>query len=598
MFGTKEKFALQRAVFARNASAFYIFEDYYTHLLRLSSYKPGAMVDSTPFIFNLRLFAGDSELPYTYFSDAGTLRIESTDGTVEFVFTDQEQLRVRGKGGVTLRIELCPAIKEMGTSACRGIRPLQDGAWEAVFGTYGKLLFVPLQGEIEVTSPWNKKLSRYDEVIFDCVPAENGEFEAAVHESMVEVERSVDYLPFDELVKASLADYDEFKKNYLPAARGYEKLWDYAIYQIWSHRTKASGGFKEPGILFQYTWVAGVFSWQQSYHATAMLANPKEAWRQICLLFQYQDEKTGRIPGHLTYIGGANTTLQPPFQGFALDYLIRKAGDDFLTPEECARMYPKFAKWTEFWTTYRNAGRGDDVTAIHSPHDSGWDDATIFKDGFPAQNPDLIAFLIVQMEMTARLAEGCGKKEEAKHWLERSKKLLDILVNEFWDGEKFVTFVNGKPVDSMSLICYQPILLGDRLPQHIIDKVAERLTEEGDFLCEIGLVTESLKSPLCDYSARTFISGRVVAPIIQIITAGLNMAGKNKEAALIARRFCDHVKENGVILGFAPYEYYPLTGEKADITYGPVASDGWSWSTWCAAGVMMMITSIIPEAEE
>ena len=76
------------------------------------------------------------------------------------------------------------------------------------------------------------------------------------------------------------------------------------------------------------------------------------------------------------------------------------------------------------------------------------------------------------------------------------------------------------------------------------------------------------------------------------------MAGKNKEAALIARRFCDHVKENGVILGFAPYEYYPLTGEKADITYGPVASDGWSWSTWCAAGVMMMITSIIPEAEE
>ena len=49
-----------------------------------------------------------------------------------------------------------PCHKEMGTSACRGIRPLQDGAWEAVFGTYGKLLFVPLQGEIEVTSPGMK----------------------------------------------------------------------------------------------------------------------------------------------------------------------------------------------------------------------------------------------------------------------------------------------------------------------------------------------------------------------------------------------------------------------------------------------------------
>ena len=153
-----------------------------------------------------------------------------------------------------------------------------------------------------------------------------------------------------------------------------------------------------------------IFSWQQSYHAMAHACQPKGSLAADLLLFQYQDEKTGRIPGHLTYIGGANTTLQPPFQGFALDYLIRKAGDDFLTPEECARMYPKFAKWTEFWTTYRNAGRGDDVTAIHSPHDSGWDDATIFEDGFPAQNPDLIAFLIVQMEMTARLAEGCGKR--------------------------------------------------------------------------------------------------------------------------------------------------------------------------------------------
>ena len=63
----------------------FIFSRITIHLLRLSSYKPGAMIDSTPFIFNLRLFAGDSELPYTYFSDAGTLRMESKEGTVEFV---------------------------------------------------------------------------------------------------------------------------------------------------------------------------------------------------------------------------------------------------------------------------------------------------------------------------------------------------------------------------------------------------------------------------------------------------------------------------------------------------------------------------------
>jgi glycogen debranching enzyme len=295
--------------------------------------------------------------------------------------------------------------------------------------------------------------------------------------------------------------------------------------------------------------------------------------------------------------GGAASGVQPSFQGFALDALIRWAGDDFLTTEECARMYPKFEKWTEFWLKYKNAGRGDDVTAINSPHDSGWDDASIFKDGFPTQNPDVIAFLIDMMYMTARLAKGCGKTAEADSWNARADRLLDTLVREFWDGEKFVTFANGKPVDSMSLACYQPIMLGDRLPQEIVDKIAERLTEDGDFLCEIGLCTESLKSPLCDYSANTFVSGRVVAPPHLILTAGLNLAGKKKEAAKIARRWCDNVNKNGIILGFAPYEYYKLTGKKADITYGPVASDGWCWSPWAAGPTMAMITHIIPEAD-
>ncbi len=80
-----------------------------------------------------------------------------------------------------------------------------------------------------------------------------------------------------------------------------------------------------------------------------------------------------------------------------------------------------------------------------------------------------------------------------------------------------------------------------------------------------------------------------------MITAGLNMAGKKKEAALIARRWCDNVQENGIILGFAPYEYYKLTGKKAPVEHGPVASDGWAYSGWASACTMMMITTVIAE---
>jgi putative isomerase len=597
MFGTKEKFNLQRATFARSACAFYIFEDYATHLLRLSNYKPSAMVLSSPFLFNLKLLSGGAELPYTYFSDAGSLRMDSAKGFAQFALTDQDQMRILGRG-VTLRIELSPAEPEQGMTACHGVRPLSGGAYEAVFGTYGKFLFKPLKGKVQTACPWNAQKGGYDAVIFDLIPDENGEFETAVHDDLVEFDiGDAVYPPFDTLVKASLASFEDFKKNYRAPAKGYEELFNYAVYTVWSHRVKASGGYKEPGIMFQCS-IAGVFSWQQSYHGMTMLNNPKEAWRQICTLFLYQDERTGRLPSSIYYVGGGNAGIQPPFQGFALDTLIRRVGDSFLTSEECARMYPKFVKWIHFWLTNRASGRGDDVTAINNPNDSGWDDASNFRDGFPAQNPDLIAFMIVLMDMTARLARGCGKAPEADNWKARSDKLLDTLVTEFWDGEKFVTKVNGKPVDSMSVICYQPILLGDRLPRYIIDKVAQQLTEEGNFLTEIGLATESLKSPFCDYSANTFIAGRVVAPPHMPITVGLNLAGKKKEAALIARRWCDNVNEKGIILGFAPYEYYKLTGEKANISYGPVASDGWSWSPWAACCTLTMITSIIPEGEE
>ena len=97
--------------------------------------------------------------------------------------------------------------------------------------------------------------------------------------------------------------------------------------------------------------------------------------------------------------------------------------------------------------------------------------------------------------------------KEAEAWSGRSKKLLNTVITEFWDGEKFITRVNGAPVESMSAVCYLPIMLGRHLPQHIIDKVAEKLTDETAFLSPIGLCGESMKSPLSGYGNR-FILGR------------------------------------------------------------------------------------------
>jgi hypothetical protein len=595
--GKGQKFDLIRAPFGRRGSGFYLFEDYNLPLIRLSNTKADSIMSGGNLIFDLKLLQNGRPVRYYYFGDAGSLQITQygeVHGTAEIVLTELDHLRIRGNCG--LRLELRSMHEGNGAIACKGVFPFLDGSGtEVFFGAQGKMFFKSLEGSVCVKSEYDKSEGKYKSLVVEITPDEKTDhYDIAIHEYMNgEFRYDGVYEPFDKLVADNKADFEEFKKNYRKAAADYQEAAEYAMWLIWTHRVKPGGFVKSPMILMHLQWLNACCAWQQSLHACAMLGNPKEGWRQICSLFEHQNEKTGQLPGMVFYSGGG--AIQAPFQGFALDYLIRRCGDSFLTPEECKRMYPKFAKWTNYWTTYRSAKRGDDLISVKSPHDSGWDDASIFKDGFPASTPDLIAFLVALMYSTARLAKGAGEEEASKDWTSRADRLLNTLITEYWDGERFIARKNGvTPVDSWSLANYQPILLGDRLPKHIIDKVAEKLTTEGEYLSPIGLCTESMKSPLCSF-VNQFVLGRVVAPANMIITAGLYIAGKKKEAAMIARRLCDKMKDEGMILGFAPYDRYPLTGEKIEFNVPPGANDPWPWSGWAAGSFMTMASTVIED---
>ncbi|MDR2615377.1 MAG: hypothetical protein LBC28_02240 [Oscillospiraceae bacterium] len=593
MFGTYERFNLVRAAYARRASRIYIFEDFYKPgLLHLSGNRSGDMMSATDFMFDIILTVNGTPVSYTYFADEGSLTLRSGCASAEIALTDRGHLRIRGDGA-GLRLEL-KSNTGGGARACRGLfAPPCGGGWEADFGKHGRLFFRALTGAFSARAPYDEERGVYSSATFDFLPdSAGGKLDAAIHDYANKITPFGQFEPFEEVVIHNKADFAEFSKIYRPVAPEYEEAAKYARWTIWSHRTAADGSIKEPSILYQVAWVVTAASWQQSYNAMPMLENPTEAWRQICLMFKYQDERTGRLPGMLSYNGPNNAGMQPPFQGFALDFIIRNIGDGFLTPAECERMYPKFAKWANYWTTYRNAGHGADVTAVLSPHESGWDDSSVFAEGFPASEPNTMAFLVLLMESVARLARGCGRTQDADDWDARAKRLTKTLIDEYWDGEKFVTKVKGKAVDSLSLACYQPIMLGKRLPQEIIDKIAEKLTREGEWLTEIGLASESMKSERTTFGI-SFVCGRVVAPQNMILTVGLQAAGKQREAALIARRFCDQVSREGVILGFAPYDYYPLTGAKADQQIPPQPADAWPWSSWCSNCFLTMAGNIV-----
>ena len=594
MFGTYERFNLVRVSFARSGSNTYIAEDYYKHgLLRLGNNWTGDSVNSTDFLFDIKLTKGGTPVKYTYFADEGSIRLCAGESIVEIALTDRSHFRIRGENA-GLRLELRSASGN-GARACRGIYALPDGSgWEGEFGRFGKLFFKALAGNYNVVSVFDDDKNEYSLVRIDFMPdIATGEFEAAVHDYRDKLIPFGEYEDFEQLVENNRVDFEQFSQIYAEPAPGYKEMSKYARWIVWSHRTKAIGMFKQPHILFQNSWSAVAAPWQQSFNAMAMLADPQEAWRMICLMFLYQDESTGRVPNMMTYGSPPSSGMQPAFQGFALDYLFRKVGDDLISAEDAEYMYPKMAAWANYWTTYRNAGLGDDLIVVLSPHESGWDDSSLFKDGFPAVDPCANSFLILLMEAVARLAKKSNSyMDKYEEWMARAKKLTDTLINEYWDGEKFVAKVKGKPVDSLSLASFQPIMLGKRLPQHIIDKIAETLTKEGLWLTEIGLASESMQSELATFGI-SFVCGRVVGPMNMILTVGLQAAGKQKEAELIARRYCDHTNREGIILGYAPYNYYKYNGEKADQQIPPIGTDGWPWSSWSANCYLTMATGII-----
>jgi hypothetical protein len=115
----------------------------------------------------------------------------------------------------------------------------------------------------------------------------------------------------------------------------------------------------------------------------------------------------------------------------------------------------------------------------------------------------------------------------------------------------------------------------------------------GEWLTDIGLATESLTSPMCHFGYN-FVLGRVITPCNMLTAVGLYRCGKKDEAREICRRICRNLYENGILLGYAPL---PTEVDGSPIiTYpNPTGSDGWSWTTWAASSVIVMLTGILPE---
>ena len=243
-------------------------------------------------------------------------------------------------------------------------------------------------------------------------------------------------------------------------------------------------------------------------------------------------------------------------------------------------LYESVGRWGDWFMKFRDED-GDGIPAFEHGDETGFDDCTLFRDHMQVASPDLSAYLVLLFEAMGDLAAVLGKPNLiSESWYIKSSELLEKMITKMWDGERFVGLVphTHEHLVSDSFIHFLPIILGDRLPQYIVNKIADDLSVEDEFLSQYGIASERMSSDYFSAGLMAMSRGNIVPPGNIYICTGLFESSRKEVGKLIAERYCTALKD----LGF-PFLISPLHGNVG--TY-----HGGSWPA-CAYTIICRLLS-------
>jgi glycogen debranching enzyme len=369
------------------------------------------------------------------------------------------------------------------------------------------------------------------------------DWEAEIVETTSDPETHGRTRDFGELVEASASEFSAFESVLAPWANEDTPAAGLAAYTLWSATVCADGMITRDAVLMSKHWMDKVWSWDHCFNAIALAPGlPDFALDQFLLPFDDQDE-CGALPDSVAHSEVLYNYVKPPIHGWALQrlraHLLRP-----LTAAELAVVYDRLARWTRFWLHHRRAP-GHLLPYYQHGNDSGWDNATTFDSDRVIESPDLAAFLTVQLDVLAGLSRELDLPD--MEWTSARDEVLQALIDQLWTPEGFtaVGAQTGRPSSTTSLLTLLPLVLGERLPTHMRDVMAERLTRH---LTEFGPATEQPSSP--HYLADGYWRGPIWAPSTALIEDGLRVSGFPDLADDVSARFRGLCERSGFAENF------------------------------------------------
>ena len=478
-------------------------------------------------------------------------RIVTPSGAIAICFADPRTLLFRGdSAALSLKIDFhLPApyqpIYEV---------PVRGGGKAVLangFKNAAKFLLDVRSGTGEVDCEWGGRNAKTSALF---VRPEGGlPLELSIRDVAPEWDGSLPKAAFDESAKARRAEFEGFLARLPSVAPKYSAARERAAHLLWSAAVAPRGYIRRESILMSKLWMNSVWSWDHAFNAICLADTDFDlAWNQLMCVFDNQDA-SGQVPDATSDGAVVFSFVKPPIHGWALRRMMR--GREIPRPK-LEEAYARLSAVTRWWFERRDRD-GNGLAEYDHGNDSGWDNSTAFLMLPPVETPELQAYLAVQMDVLADVAEKLGRADESAAWRERAKTLAAKTEKLLFDdkGRPLVRQVaTGKTASPPTLQTRLAMLAGDLFSEKVRRELSREVREEG-----YGMGHSLASEPRSEWFRRNgYWRGPVWAPAVMLAVDGLRACGDEDFAREAAREFCDTASKSKFAENFDPISGEPL----------------------------------------
>jgi len=302
----------------------------------------------------------------------------------------------------------------------------------------------------------------------------------------------------------------------------------------------------------------GVWMWDALFHALAYrYAQPRLACDQLRILLDHQRED-GMLPDavhdegtvtHLDFPVDADVT-KPPLLAWTIWKIFETTGDTEFLQET----YEPAVRWINWWLD-KNDSDSDGLCEYAHPFSSGLDDSPLWDVGMPVCSPDLNAYLALQMNCLADIAEAIDEPDDALAWEKRSEELMERIDENLWDEGAGLYFAHHKKqtIRLKTPLSLLPLLCGC-LQKGKAERLVSHLFAEKEFWTEFPVPSVAADEPA--FNPDQMWRGPAWVNINYLLVEGLTRSGFPVEAQRLRKITLERLMN---LPDF--YEFYnPLTG--------------------------------------